>query len=138
MRLPVFLGRRPEEPADEELRSFYGRLLPAVAAARSATGEWQLGDTSGWPGNESWRNLVAWGWRGETPQALVVVNLGDVHRRRTASRCRGTTCAGVTWELADPTTDARFERSGDELRDGLYVELGAGHWHLFELAALDG
>ncbi len=137
VRLPVFLGRRPDEPADADLRSFYGRLLPAVAGGAFRDGDWQLADTGGWPGNESWRNLVAWGWRSELPQALVVVNLGDAGAAGRVS-LPWDDLRGRTWELADPTTGARFERSGDELRDGLYVELGAGHWHLFELAALDG
>ena len=33
-RIPVFLARGPEEPADGDLRAFYERLLPAVAGPR--------------------------------------------------------------------------------------------------------
>ena len=137
VRLPVFLARRPNEPADEELRTFYRRLLPAVATGAFREGEWELGERSGWPGNDSWRNLVVWGWRSERPQALVVVNLGDVPAAGHIS-LPWDDLRGLTWVLADPTTDARFERSGDELRDGLFVELGPWQWHLFQLAALDG
>lgn len=38
VRPPVFLRRRPQEPVDEPLRAFYGRLLPAAAAVRRGTG----------------------------------------------------------------------------------------------------
>ena len=77
------------------------------------------------------------GLAGRVAAGLVVVNLGDVTAAGLVS-LPWDDLRGRTWELADPTTDARFERSGDELRDGLYVELGAGNWHLFELTALDG
>ena len=137
VRLPVFLGRRPEEPADEEVLAFYRRLLPAVGGVAFRAGEWQLGERSGWPGNDSWRDLVVWGWRGESPQALVVANLGDAPAAGHVS-LPWDDLRGRMWELADPTTDTRFERSGDELRDGLYVELGPWQWHLLHLAAVDG
>jgi hypothetical protein len=37
--------------------------------------------------------------------------------------------------LHDPTQDVSFERSGDDLNDGLYVELRGWGWHLFHVAA---
>lgn len=30
VRLPVFLGRRPKEPADMKLRDYYANLLAAI------------------------------------------------------------------------------------------------------------
>jgi hypothetical protein len=60
-RLPVHLGRRPEEHADAGLRSFWSRLLPAVEHVRR--GEWRLLDVHGWPDNQSCRNLLAWRWQ---------------------------------------------------------------------------
>jgi hypothetical protein len=131
VHVPVFLARRPEEAPDEELRAFYERLLPAVGNG-VGEGAWQLGERSGWPGEESWRNLVAWGWRTDAPRTLVVANLSG---GRAVGRVSlpWDDLRGRAWELADPTTDERFERSGDELRDGLYVELGPWQWHLFQL-----
>ena len=130
VHLPVFLARRPDEPVDEELREFYGRLLPAAGALGDL--DWQLAETGGWPGVESWRSLVAWGRRGDEPAALVVANLSG---ERAAGRVSlpWDDLRGRAWALADPTTDERYERSGDDLRDGLYVELGPWQWHLFHL-----
>jgi glycosidase len=128
VHLPVFLGRRPDEPADEELSAFYRRLLPAVAG----DGEWQLGERRGWPGNDSWQRLVVWGRRDHEPHTLVVANLAGAGAAGHVS-LPWDDLRGRTWTLTDPTTDARFERSGDELRDGLYVELGPWQWHLFHL-----
>jgi glycosidase len=137
VHVPVFLGRRPAEPADDELRAFYRRLLPAVGNGVLRDGEWQLGERRGWPGNDSWRNLVVWGWRADAPRLLVVANLADTHAAGTVS-LPWDDLRDRTWALADPTTDARFERSGDDLRDGLYVELGPWQWHLFQLTPHDG
>ena len=43
---------------------------------------------------------------------------------------------GRTWQLADAATGEVYERSGDDLRDGLYVALGPWAWHLFSLTPL--
>jgi hypothetical protein len=37
------------------------------------------------------------------------------------------------WRLADALGDAVYERSGDDLRDGLYVALDPWSSNLFEL-----
>jgi len=59
----------------------------------------------------------------------VVVNLGADraagHIRTAWEDLRGRDC-----RLVDPTQDATFDRRGDDLVDGLYVELAPGAWHL--------
>jgi hypothetical protein len=37
--------------------------------------------------------------------------------------------------LDDPTNGVTFRRSGDDLRDGFYVELEPWRWHLCRLCA---
>ena len=76
VHVPVFLGRRPDEPPDRELRAFYEQLLAALADPVFRDGEWHLAGSSGWEGNDTWQKLVGWGWRGSS-RRLVVVNLGD-------------------------------------------------------------
>ena len=62
--LPRAAGRTRSRDAD--LRAFYERLLARARATRVfRSGEWQLGERSGWEGNDTWQNLVAWGWRGD-------------------------------------------------------------------------
>ena len=63
---------------------------------------------------------------------LVVVNLGDAHASGHVA-VPWDDLRGGMWELADPTTDAVYDRSGDELRDGLYVGLEPWAWHVFRL-----
>ena len=75
VRLPVFLGRRPDETVDEELRAFDMQLL--VAAAGSRHGDWALCAATGWPDNHSYDQLLAWSWTDGQHRSLVVVNYAD-------------------------------------------------------------
>ena len=134
VQLPVFLARRPEEPVDLELKAFYERLLTALCNPVFRTGEWQLGESGGWEGNSTWQNLVAWGLRGDS-RRLVVVNLGDGPASGHVS-LPWDELRGQAWQLDDTATGERYERSGDELRDGLYVALDPWAWHLFTLTPL--
>jgi Alpha amylase, catalytic domain len=132
IHIPVFLGRGPDEPPDEDLRAFYARLLGAVAHSNLRGGDWQLCECSGWPDNDSYRRLVSWGWSGGGRYHLVVVNLSDgaaqarVHLPWDGLR-------GRSWQLCDRLSAERFERGGDELAgEGLYVALGP--WDSYFLA----
>ena len=131
VRLPVFLGRFPHEPVDADLAGFHRSLLTALDDPTFRTGTWQLCDRAGWPGDASFRNLVAWCWDGDT-RWLVAVNLSGAtaagHVRAPWDDLRGR-----PWRLVDPTADAVYERRGDDLCDGLYVELGPWRWHLFRV-----
>jgi hypothetical protein len=136
VHVPVFLARRPDEDPDTDLRAFYERLLGGLRDGVFRTGVWQLGERSGWDGNDSWQNLVVWGWRDDEARKLVVVNLGD-------SRSEGHVwlpwddLRGRTWRLADALGDTVYERSGDDLRDGLYVALDPWSSNLFDLTLED-
>jgi Alpha amylase, catalytic domain len=132
VHLPVFLGRRPGEAPDEDLRAFYERLLDALRDPVFRSGAWELAERSGWDGNDSWHDLLAWGWRDDRPRKLVVVNFGD--RPAAGHVALGwDDLEGSTWRLSDASNGAVYERSGDDLRNGLYVELDAWDWHLFDL-----
>ena len=76
MHLPVFLGRRPDEPVDGELRAFYELLLAFLGDEVVRVGAWARAGRGGWDGNETWRQLVGWGWRGDLPRKLVVEFIG--------------------------------------------------------------
>jgi hypothetical protein len=131
VRLPVFLGRLPDEPVDDDLAEFYRTLLAALVDPTFRNGHWELCDRSGWPGNNSFENLVAWSWDGDT-RWLIVVNLSD----DTATglvRAPWQDLRGHSWRLVDPTQDVTFDRDGDDLVNGLYVQLDGRHWHLLRL-----
>jgi len=134
VRLPVFLARLPAEPVDTALQEFHRRLLMAVSSPVFRKGEWQLCPISGWPDNQSCRNLVAWCWQLAEERRLVVVNLG-----RDAAQARvqlpWPELTGQTWACRDILLDIEYILKGAELADeGLYVDLTAGGHHLLALS----
>ncbi|MCH5670750.1 alpha-amylase [Streptomyces gilvus] len=132
VRLPVFLSRRPEEPVDEQLRAFYARLLPAAAAVRD--GEWRLLPVTGWPDNDTHRNLLAWSWTGPGTRHLVVVNHSDAPAQGRVP-LPWPDLAGASHRLTDLLTDVTYDRDGDALlAPGLFVDLPAWHSHVLSAA----
>lgn len=131
IRLPVFLGRYPDEPVDEHLAAFHRSLLAALSDPTFRHGRWQLCDRYGWEGNPRAEDVVAWCWAGET-RWLVAVNLSD---GASSARVRlpWDDLRGATWRLVEPIDGVAYDRAGDELRDGLYVELPPWGWHLFRV-----
>ena len=124
VRPPVFLGRRPDERVDAEMRGFYRRLLQAVNDPVFRDGEWSLCDRTGWPDNPSYLNLVAWSWAKDEARYLIVVNLSD---RTSQARVRApwNDMQDETVRLVDGLSDSTFELRRDDMQaNGIYVELG--------------
>ncbi|KIH77726.1 Alpha amylase, catalytic domain [Geoalkalibacter ferrihydriticus] len=135
IRLPVFLRRRPDESDDVELTAFYHRLLPVVAAEPFRSGEWRLCTIDGWPDNDSWRNLVAWGWRKGKERRLVVVNLAGIASQGKL-RVPWKDLPGKSWQPAERLDNGDFVRSCDEMHGSvIYVELPPWGYHLLTCAA---
>ena len=129
VRLPVFLGRRPDEPVDRELGAFYRKLLEAINRPVFREGQWSLCERTGWPDNPSFQNLVAWTWHKDDERYLIVVNLSDCP---VQARVQVSWAGGGNWHLLDLLSDTDYERNGDEmLAPGLYVELAPWKDHFF-------
>jgi hypothetical protein len=134
IRLPVFLGRRPVEPVDEELREFYRRLLAEAASPVLRDGEWGLLEVTGWPDNQGCRSLVAWRWSRAGDRRVVVVNLAEVAAQGRV-RIPWPELAGQRWQLTDLLPGTVYERDGDELvGEGLYIDLPAAGYHVLGLS----
>ena len=126
----MFLGRYPDEPTDATVAGFYRTLLDVLADPTFHDGRWQLAESSGWPGSAA-ENLAAWCWDGGT-RWLIVVNLGN---RPAAGLVRAplTDLLDRRWQLTDPTHTVSYDRSGNDLLGGLFVELAAWDWHLWRI-----
>ena len=129
IRLPVFLGRRPAELADQALLVFYHWLLDAIDAPVFRDGQWALCNCAGWPDNPSYQNLVAWTWVKDNDRHLIIVNLSD-----SAAQARVQVpweeLRGKTWRLVDGLSGETYDRNGDEMRDpGLFVDLKPWNYH---------
>jgi Alpha amylase, catalytic domain len=132
VRPPVFLSRRPDEPPDADLAAWYRNLLAAAPWVRA--GAWRLLEASGWPDNQSCRNLVAWSWAGERDgRHVVVVNL-SAEPAQGWVRLDWPDLPGRSWRLTDLLSDSVFERDGGELAGpGLFVDLGPWQFYLLAL-----
>ena len=129
VRPPVFLARRPDEPADGELRAFYRELVDAVHSAGLREGEWRLLDTAGWADNPTHEHLVAWCWEGAN-RHLVIVNLSDQPAQGRVL-LPWDDLRGRRWQLAELVGDAGYQRDGTEMAEsGLFVALDPWQWHL--------
>ncbi|MBL7258167.1 alpha-amylase family glycosyl hydrolase [Paractinoplanes lichenicola] len=116
VKLPVFLGRYPDEPVDEELRAFYRKL----AETRINTGDWHLLDT---------HDVLAWTWQNGDDRHLVVINFaGSTARTRVRAPWFSD---GQDRRLTDLLDGRVFDRDGAELAaEGLYVELPPWGFHV--------
>jgi hypothetical protein len=138
VRLPVFLGRRPEEPVDKELRTFYKRLLTVTRSPVFREGQWSLCELAGWPDNQSYQNIVGWSWIKGEDRYLVVVNLSD-HPAQGRVRVSWGSPGGITWNLTDLLSGRDYERSGEEVQSlGLYVDLDSCGYHFFHSSSTKG
>jgi hypothetical protein len=133
VRVPVFLQRRPEEPVDLPLQTFYEELLQAVKDPIFRHGEWLLCEITGWPDNQSAENLVAWRWVLGDERRLIVINLsqgeaaGRVHARWEGLGIGQSRLVGVF-----PGAD--YLRDIEEMESvGLYVQLGPWGFHFFKV-----
>jgi Alpha amylase, catalytic domain len=132
VRLPVFLGRRPDEPVDEPLRAFYKKLLETIRNPVFREGQWNLCGRTGWPDNPSFRNLVAWSWTAKDDRYLIVVNLsGSTSQGRVQPPW--SDAPEETWQLTDTLSGVSYDRAGREIEaEGLYVELEPWHFHFLQ------
>jgi hypothetical protein len=132
-KLPVFLRRRPDEPANLDLQTFYARLLAAINTPVFREGKWSLCERTGWPDNASYLNLVAWSWTKDDEKYVIIVNLSESEAQAQV-HLTWPNLGGKTWQLVDALSGATYGRSGDELlSSGLYVGLEPWQCHFLEL-----
>jgi hypothetical protein len=114
VHLPVGLGRRPEEPSDPELRTWYERLLALRRAVDRGRARWTPHRVLAGPAGTA-TDVLAWTWAGPGERTTVVAELGG-------------TAAHVTVALDPPTgpcapeparTDRDAGRVDPSLRDAL-------------------
>ena len=130
VRLPVFLGRRPAETADPELAVFYRTLLRVASSGGLRNGRWQQCEGTGWPDNESYRNLIAWCWGNTKERHLIIVNF-SASAAQALVLLPWDDLRGTTWRIYDIFTQNEYERSGDVMRtQGLYVDLAPWGYHV--------
>lgn len=131
VRLPVFLGRRPAEPSSNELQEFYKNLMQAVNKPIFREGHWRLCERTGWADNASFQNVVAWSWLDDDERYVIVVNLSEFPAQAKV-QFPWSDLGGKRWHLVDSLSGVTYERDGDEMHSGLYVELAPWKYHFLQ------
>jgi len=141
IRLPVQLGRRPDEPDDETVRAFYARVLAVLRDPTLHHGQFvPLEVRSSGEGDRTYDGLVAFGWRDEEaddgPCLVVVVNLRPEQAWGRVPLGALGFAPGRQYRLLDRMDGASYRRTGDEVCEaGLFVALRPRQSHLFTVEA---
>jgi glycosidase len=134
-RISPHLGRAPDEPVDESLQRFYGRLLDVLRRPVVREGTWRLlACAPAWDGNGTNDCFLAFGWDGVGAERLLVVVNYAPNRSQCYVRPPVPDMTGRSWLLADLLGDAAYERDGDDLQArGLYLDLDPWQCHVFDV-----
>ena len=134
VKLPVQLGRQPQEPVDEDLMEFYMKLLAELDSPIYAEGRWRMFNLfPAWANNPSYDSLVAHGWSQDENYRLIVVNLTDTQAQALVNLSPWSRIAGQDWRLRDVLNGVDYTRQGDQMvRPGLYIDLPPYHAHIFQ------
>jgi hypothetical protein len=134
VKLPVQLGRRPDEPTHPAVDTFYRRLLSALRHPVFREGNWRaLKPAEEWAGNPTHRQIVAHRWSLGDEHRLVFVNLSSEPAQALVP-LDIRTLAGQDWRLVDVLHDTTYLRRGDDMTGaGLYLDLPGYGYHLFEV-----
>jgi glycosidase len=138
-QVSVHLGRRPQEPVDQALADFYQKLLECLKHPLARDGQWQLLDCRpAWEGNSTADQFVAFAWEnGQNERLLTAVNYGPV-QGQCYVELPWPNLVGKEFRLRDRLSDTRYDRAGDELlQQGLYLDMPAWQYHVFEMDARD-
>ncbi len=125
LRLPLQLKREPEEAVDEELSSFYRRLLAACHSPAYHEGQWKLLETTPAPRDDkSLDNLLVWSWEYQGDLRVVAVNYSAEHSQAIVRLALAEEIRGDVG-FRDDLSAFRYSSGAETLRrEGLPIGLG--------------
>ena len=95
VRIPVHLGRGPDEATEAGIAGFYDGLLECLKDPAFRDGDWQLLECRpAWDGNETSDSFVAFSWTGPGERAASSPSTTPITRASATSRCHGATSTG--------------------------------------------
>ena len=132
-RLPLQLGREPEERTSMKIKNYYKKILEITKEKIFRDGRWaMLEPIPAADGNISFQNFLTWIWVFENEIRIVVINYSEI-----TSQCRlkiviDSDKKNIT--LVDLLTDDEYVRSVREMENpGLFIELKGFHSHIFSI-----
>lgn len=137
-RVSPHLVRRPDEPVNSELSSFYERLRSVLRYPVVRQGAWSLLEcTPAWDGNWTGDCFVAWAWQAAVGNRLLIAVNYAANQSQCYVRWPFNDVGDRTVRLTDLMGSARFERSGSELLSrGLYLDMPPWGYHVLSAATV--
>ncbi len=131
VKLPLQLGREPDEPVIECVFEFYKDLLKITDEEIFHKGFWFLRyPQSAGPNDDTYKNMVAFSWRYLNEKRLIVVNFSNEKSRcRIILELQEYPPTFKLWDLLNKVQYVRSKREVEEI--GLYVELEPYSAHIF-------
>ena len=138
-KLPVHLGRRPDERVDTALAEFYEHLLACVNLPVARDGSWSLLETSAaWEGNWTADCFLCFAWVQSSSDWLVVVVNFAPNQSQCYLRMPFVDPADHIVTLENLMGWEIYPRDGAELSGrGLYLDVPGWGYHVFRFKDLD-
>ena len=134
-RISPHLIRAPHEPVNTGLQKFYELLLNILKKPLVRNGNWSLLKCNpAWEGNNTWDSFLVFAWEGTDGNRLLVC----VNYSATNAQCYiplpFADFANKQWKFDDLMSEAGYNREGNDLlRSGLYLDVPAWTYHVFEI-----
>ena len=132
------MSRGPEEPFSSEIGQFYGSSSSMLAKAGSGRRRVAMLEcTPAWEGNWTWDCFISFALRGPDGRLLVCV----VNYAPNSSQCYLHVPLVTEKEMVEfrdimsPATYSRY--TAEVLAHGLYLDMPAWGYHIFEVAIVD-
>lgn len=130
----MHLQRGPTEPIDQELHTFYRKLLACLRSPVLRSGTWRLLNcTPAWDGNWTSNGFIGFTWDNAEKQRLLII----VNYAPHPSQCYVTLpyddLANKTYYLKDLMSSIVYDRPGDSLISGLYFDMPKWGYHVFDM-----
>jgi hypothetical protein len=134
-RISPHLVRGPNEPIDEKVQQFYGKLLSVLRQPAVRDGTWQLLEcVPAWDGNWTWDCFLAFAWFGAGGERLLAVVNFAANQSQCYVRLPFADLAGHSWRLENLLGEAVYDREGSDLQGrGLYLDVSPWKASVFSL-----
>ena len=130
------LIREPVEPVNQDIHRFYESLLAILRRDVVRNGNWQLLEClPAWNENWTWDCFIAFAWQGSNHELLLVAVNFASNPSQCYVRLPLAKLGQGAWQFKDLLNAYRYEYEGPRLANsGLYLDLPAWAYHVFELA----
>ena len=137
-RISPHLVRGPDEPINERLKEFYGRLLAVLRRPVVREGKWQLLDcVIAWEGNWTHDCFLAFAWQGPSAEQLLVTVNYAPNQSQCYVQLPFTDLGNSHWRLQDLLGNAQYDRDGNDLQSrGLYLDVPPWQYYVFAMTRI--